>query len=300
MSTSLIIHGGAGRIDDAAKYQAALLAILDAGRNMLKEGRSALSVVEACVNMLEDDPLFNAARGSVLDAEGNVEMDASIMDGKTFRAGAVAGVHNIKNPVSLARLVLEKSPHVLLAGNGAQEFAIEHSVKLEDDAYFITEARIRQLELAKKESRIGLDHDASEKKLGTVGTVAYDRGGNIAAATSTGGLVNKRFGRIGDTPIVGAGVYADNDSCGVSCTGIGEDILRVSLANHIALSLSNTDMDATTAAKEAIVYLKQKLNGQAGVIVIDKKGRLGVDCSTPAVLAVGYENDGEAQSFFTS
>ena len=297
MTTSLIIHGGAGRIDDSEKYRASLLSILAEGRTLLSKGTSAVDTVEACVRLLENNPLFNAGHGSVLNAEGKVEMDASIVDGMTLKTGAIASVRGVKNPVTLARMVMDHSPHVLLATEGAERFGKEHNTEFADESYFITPARVTQLANAQLESRIGLDHDG-EKKLGTVGAVAFDTNGNIAAATSTGGLVNKKFGRVGDTPIIGAGVFADNAICGVSCTGIGEDILRVSLAKHIANLVSMRELGAVEAAKDGIEYLKAKVNGQAGVIVIDSSGALGVAHSTPAILAVGYEKDGVAQCFF--
>src|SRR6202040_550885 len=197
-SFSLMIHGGAGAIHAPERYDGSLRRIIEAGAQLLETGASALDAVTHCVMLLEDDPLYNAGRGSVLNVDGIVECDASIMDGRTLDAGAIAGVRGVRNPVLLARAVMEKSEHVFLIGEGAERFAREHGISFEDAEYFLTEARIAQLAEAKKKQAIVFDHSkANERKLGTVGAVARDRSGNLAAATSTGGLVNQQWGRVG-------------------------------------------------------------------------------------------------------
>ena len=233
---AIVIHGGAGVIDPSkmtpdkeASYRAGLAAALDAGYAVLERGGTSLDAVTAAVRMLEDDPQFNAGRGAVLNRDGDAELDAAIMDGSGPRAGAVAGVRHVKNPIELARLVMEKSPHVLLIAEGAEDFALEQGVVLVPRSYFRTEAREQQLEEARRAERARpagtpttqAGVAGTENSMGTVGAVALDRAGNLAAATSTGGLTNKHNGRVGDTPLIGAGTYASNDSCAVSGTGEG-------------------------------------------------------------------------------
>jgi beta-aspartyl-peptidase (threonine type) len=205
-----------------------------------------------------------------------------------MRAGAVAGIRNVKNPVQLARKVMEHTEHVLLAGDGALQFAEAEGVTMETDEYFITPLRHAQLQSAKEKTSCALDHVEPPSKLGTVGAVALDADGNIAAATSTGGLTNKKFGRVGDTPIIGAGVYAENETCGVSATGIGEQILRTSLAKTIADIIRYKDISAEEATKEGMDFFISKVKGQGGVIVIDKNGDTAIAHSTPGILAGGY------------
>jgi L-asparaginase / beta-aspartyl-peptidase len=301
-SYSLMIHGGAGALEDLkyeaseAEFQQSITAILAQGRQRLAAGDPALDVVEYCVTLLEDDRLYNAGCGSVLNAEGKVEMDAAVMNGSDLRAGAVAGISNIKNPISLARLVLERGEHVLLMGDGALEFAKFCQVDTYPDDYFITESRIKQLAEAQVAGRMTLDHERIKpaQKLGTVGAVARDLQGNLAAATSTGGLVNKRWGRVGDTPIVGAGVFADNDTCAVSATGYGEQFLRTVLAKTISDLVLYRGLDAAEAAKAGIEYLVAKVNGDGGVIVIDRAGRCGAAQSTSGLIRGWIELGGEA------
>ncbi|MGB7414435.1 MAG: isoaspartyl peptidase/L-asparaginase, partial [Thermosynechococcaceae cyanobacterium] len=233
-SYSLMIHGGAGALQHIKQegtdsiFKNSIHSILEKGRHILESGGTAIDAVEYCAALLEDDPLYNAGRGSVLNEYGEVEMDAAIMNGLDVSAGAVAGVKGIKNPISLARQVLDHSEHVMLAGHGAMKFAEFHNVKFWPDHYFITEARIQQLQEAQQAGKMMLDHEDTEEpqeKFGTIGVVARDLDGNLAAGTSTGGIVNKRWGRVGDTPIIGAGVYADNETCAVSATGYGEQFL---------------------------------------------------------------------------
>jgi L-asparaginase / beta-aspartyl-peptidase len=303
MSYSLMIHGGAGALEDL-KYEASesafsqsILAILEQGRDRLARGDSALDVVEYCASLLEDDRLYNAGCGSVLNAEGKVEMDAALMDGRNLQAGAVACLRNIKNPISLARRVLEHGEHVLLMGDGALEFAKFCAIDTYPDDYFITEARIKQLAEAQVAGRMTLDHERIKpsQKLGTIGAVARDIHGNLAAATSTGGLVNKRWGRVGDTPIVGAGVFADNETCAVSATGYGEQFLRTVLAKTISDFVQFRGMDAADAAQAGIDYLVAKVNGSGGVIVIDRAGRCAAAQSTSGLIRGWIELGGEAQ-----
>ncbi len=289
---SLIIHGGAGALEDL-KYEAgegefreSVTAILEAGRQRLESGEPALDVVEHCVNLLEDNPLYNAGKGSVLNENGQVEMDAALMDGSDLKAGAVTCVKNIKNPISLARQVLEQGDHVMLAGAGALEFAKFRQVEICPAEYFVTEARIKQLKEAQAAGRMTLDHERIKpaQKLGTVGAVAQDIHGNLAAATSTGGLVNKRWGRVGDTPVVGAGVFADNETCAVSATGYGEQFLRTVLSKTVSDFVYFKGMDAAAAAEAGIAYLVAKVNGEGGVIVVDKNGRCAAAQSTSGLI----------------
>lgn len=302
-SYSLMIHGGSGSLADLkyeageAEFRQSITAILEQGRQRLAHGDSALDVVEYCVTLLEDDPLYNAGCGSVLNANGRVEMDAALMSGSDLRAGAVACISQVKNPVALARRVLEQGQNVLLVGNGALEFAKLCDLERRPEDYFITSVRIEQLKAAKAAGRITLDHErvTSAEKLGTVGAVARDLSGNLAAATSTGGLVNNHWGRVGDTPIIGAGVFADNESCGVSATGYGEEFLRTVLARTISLFVQFRGMDVETAAKAGIDYLVQRVQGEGGVIVIDAAGRCASAQSTTGLICGWIEQGGEAR-----
>jgi L-asparaginase / beta-aspartyl-peptidase len=301
LSYSLMIHGGSGALEDL-KYEASesefkesIAAILELGRDRLKAGASALDVVEYCVVQLEDNPLYNAGKGSVLNENGQVEMDAALMDGSDLKAGAVACIQNIKNPIALARQVLAQSSHVMLTGKGAIEFAKFCQIDLSPDEYFITPARIKQLQEAQAAGVMMLDHEKIKpaQKLGTVGAVARDLSGNLAAATSTGGLVNKRWGRVGDTPVIGAGVFADNETCAVSATGYGEQFLRTVLSKTISDFVYFKGMDAAAAATAGIQYLVAKVNGEGGVIVIDKNGRCAAAQSTSGLIHGWIEDGGE-------
>lgn len=278
---SLIIHGGAGNITNLTEekrdaYLNGLKECLKQGKDLLSSGASSLDTVEKCVNILEDNEIFNAGRGSVINTEGEVEMDASIMDGSNLKAGALIGLKHYKNPVSVARKVMEKSEHVMLACEGAEEFAKSMGFEYFENDYFKTEFRIKQAEEAKKLGKTVLDvTDMSKnKKLGTVGAVAMDTNGHIAAATSTGGISNKLKGRVGDAPVIGAGVYASDAYAGVSATGYGEQFLRTVLSFYAALQV-NESCDATQACKKAMQYLKESVNGLGGIIMIDKYGNIG-------------------------
>lgn len=278
-----MIHGGAGTVPNKEDYKENIEVILKEGQKMLAEGISALDVVESCVMMLENDPLFNAGRGSVLSHTRHIEMDAALMSGIDLQAGSVAGVIEIKNPISLARKVMDESEHVMLIGKGAMDFAHLHGVDKEPLEYFLTQKRIEQWEKAQEQDSVVLDHTSKEeleKKFGTVGAVARDIHGNLAAATSTGGITNKKYGRVGDSPIIGAGVFADNETCAVSATGYGEQFIRTTLSKTVSEYVKYLGMNAQQASDEAIKYLVAKVKGLGGVIVIDKDGNFGSSFST--------------------
>ncbi len=280
-----MIHGGAGAIRAPERYEASLRHIVETGARMLADGANALDAVTRCVALLEDDPLFNAGRGAALNADDAAFCDASIMDGRDLSAGAVAGVRGVRNPVTLARLVMEKTPHVFMIGAGAEQLGAAHGIAFEEESYFVTPERVAQLARAKARDETSLDHAPNAHgKLGTVGAAARDRAGDLAAATSTGGLVNQMSGRVGDSPVIGAGVFADNASCAVSCTGVGEQFLRTSLARMTAVFVETRHMPADAAAKAAIAYLQRKVNGSGGLIVVDRDARLGAAYSTPGML----------------
>jgi beta-aspartyl-peptidase (threonine type) len=282
---TLMIHGGAGAIRAPERYEGSLRRIIEAGAHLLETGALALDAVTRCVMLLEDDPLYNAGRGSVLNADGDVECDASIMDGRTVKAGAIAGVRRVKNPVLLARTVMEKSDHVFLIGDGAERFAARHGLQFEEPEYFLTDERVDQLTKAKEKRTIALDHSqAKDGELGTVGAVARDAFGDLAAATSTGGLVNQLSGRVGDSAVIGAGVFADNSSCAISCTGVGEQLIRTCLARTAAQFVEFQGMDADQAAKRAIRYLVRKVNGLGGLILVDRDGNCARAHSSPGML----------------
>lgn len=288
MSKKVIaIHGGAGTIlrsqmtpELEQEYHNGLNNALAAGWNILNNGGTSLDAVEAAVIELENFPLFNAGRGSVFTSEGKNEMDASIMDGSSLNAGSVAFIKNIKNPVKLARAVMERTDHVLLAGDGANQFASQHEIETETDEYFFTEHRWLQLQDAIASGRIQLDHNATgplimppnAKPIGTVGAVACDINGNLAAATSTGGMTNKKFGRIGDSPVIGAGNYAD-ETCAVSCTGHGEFFMLGLSAYDVSARMKYKEIDLRTAAAETIDNLS-KIGGEGGLIAVDTKGNV--------------------------
>ena len=280
---AIAIHGGAGVIDPAqmtpekaAAYRAGLAAALDAGYAILERGGSSLDAVTAAVRMLEDDPLFNAGRGAVLNQDGDAELDAAIMDGRGPHAGAVAAVRHVKNPIELARLVMERSPHVLLVGDGAEEFALEQGVVLVPRGYFRTRARMDQLEEERRAQEGHVAAPAPPGK-GTVGAVALDRAGNLAAATSTGGLTNKHKGRVGDTPLIGAGTYASNDSCAVSGTGEGEYFIRQVVAYDICALVAYKHLKLADAVNEVIHEKLKASGGEGGVIALDPAGGIVMD-----------------------
>ena len=275
-----------------AEYRSGLEAALIAGWEILSKGGTSLDAVEAAVSSLEDFPLFNAGRGSVFTHEGTQEMDASIMDGKTLNAGAVAAVKNIKNPVSLARLVMERTEHILLAGEGANEFAEQMGVHLEPDEYFFTEHRWLQLQEAMAEGRVQLDH-AAAKPIGTVGAVACDSHGHLAAATSTGGMTNKKFGRVGDTPLIGAGTYAD-ETCAVSCTGHGEYFMLGVTAYDVAARMKYKGLSLEDAARETIERLTE-IKGDGGLIAVDTQGNVTMPFNSEGMYRGYIGNDDKTE-----
>lgn len=284
MKYAIAIHGGAGTIlpsmmtpDKQKSFEDALKTALQSGTTILQNGGTALDAVTACVVSLEDCPLFNAGKGAVFNHEGKHEMDASIMDGKIKDAGAVAGVSNIKNPILLARKVMEDSEHLLLAGGGAAIFAKEQGIAFESDAYFYDAFRYQQYQEALATGAVQLDHvdtAGDGKKFGTVGAVALDTQGHLAAATSTGGLTNKQYGRVGDTPIIGAGTYANDNSCAISCTGVGELFIRESVAFQIHILMQDAGMSLKEACDLVVKDRLVKINGEGGLIAIDKHGNI--------------------------
>jgi beta-aspartyl-peptidase (threonine type) len=275
----IAIHGGAGTIlkssmtkEKEALYVHGLRSALLAGFAILDKGGSSVDAVEAAVVVLEDYPLFNAGKGSVFTNDKKHEMDASIMDGSNLMAGAVCGISNVRNPVKLARTVMEHSDHVMLSGKGAEEFARSMNISFENDEYFFTQNRYDQLLNAIEEDRVQLDH--TEKKFGTVGAVALDISGNLAAATSTGGMTNKRFNRIGDSPLIGAGTYAKNSTCAVSCTGHGEFFIRTVVAYDISCLMEYKGLSLSEACDVLVFDKLKKIGGEGGLIAVDSKGNV--------------------------
>jgi L-asparaginase / beta-aspartyl-peptidase len=303
MPYSIAIHGGAGTIhksqmsdEKEARYKNALQNALHLGEAALKSGKSALDSVEIAVMALEDSPLFNAGKGAVFTHEGKHEMDASIMEGKSLMGGAVASVYGIKNPIHLSRKVMENSGHVFLAGNGAMEFAKEQGFKLEPDEYFYDELRYQQWQEALKEGVIQLDHSPlKENKFGTVGAVALDIHGNLAAATSTGGMTNKRFGRVGDSPMLGAGTYANNKTCAVSCTGSGEFFIRAVVAYDVSCLMEYKGYSLADACKEVVQNRLLKIGGDGGLIAVDFRGNICLEFNTDGMYRASTNSNGEEQ-----
>lgn len=302
----IVIHGGAGTISrdsmtpaQEQAYHAMLTHAVNQGYSILERGGSSLDAVTAAVTVLEDSPLFNAGKGAVYTFDETHELDASIMDGRNRAAGAVAGVTNVKNPILLARAVMEKSVHVMLSGKGAEQFAKEQQLELVENSYFNTEFRYEALKRAKQAiapqpHQAALPYDPAWK-MGTVGAVAIDRNGNLAAATSTGGMTAKRYGRIGDAPIIGAGNFADNSSCAVSATGHGEFFIRYQVASDICARVKYQKIPAATAAKQVLAELKQ-VGGDGGVIVVDNKGQLSWTFNTEGMYRALKAEGGEVIS----
>ncbi len=285
---SIAIHGGAGTIlknsitpEKELAYKNAIQKALDAGYQLLDQGASSTDAVEKAVSELEDSHLFNAGKGSVFTAEGTHEMDASIMEGKSLHAGAVSAVSGVKNPIQLSRLVMEKSEHVFLSGKGAENFAKNMKCDFREEKYFYDEFRHQQWLSVKGTDKVQLDHTASkEQKFGTVGAVALDQFGNIAAATSTGGMTNKQFGRVGDSPMIGAGNYANNQTCAVSCTGSGEFFIRAVVAYDVSCLMEYKAMTLQEACKEVIHHRLMKIGGDGGLIAIDSQGNVVLEFNT--------------------
>jgi len=302
--TTLVIHGGAGTLlksemsaEKESAYLEALTDALEAGNAILSKGGKAIEAVEAAIVCMEDSPLFNAGKGSVFTADGTHEMDASIMNGKDRMAGAVCGVSSVKNPVSLARLVMEKTEHVMLAGAGAEQFGREMKLDFEDAAYFDQEWRRKQWLSVKGTDQTALDHDLNpDRKFGTVGAVAIDKDGNLAAATSTGGMTNKKYGRVGDSPIIGAGTYANNRTCAVSCTGSGEFFIRGVVAYEVSALMEFKGLSLQQACDEVIHKRILEIGGDGGLIAVDAQGNPAMVFNTAGMYR-GFVREGEAMQF---
>ncbi|MBK6282920.1 MAG: isoaspartyl peptidase/L-asparaginase [Draconibacterium sp.] len=294
---AIVIHGGAGVMSEEkmsteqqSAYKSKLNEALELGNKMLKEGATAVDVVVKVINILEDSPLFNAGKGAVFTNDEKVELDASIMEGKTLNAGAVAGVQDIKNPINAAREVMYNSEHVFLSGKGASEFAKKQGLEIVPNKYFYTDSRYESLMQLKKQERERTQKDNT----GTVGCAVLDTHGNLAAGTSTGGMTNKKYGRIGDAPIIGAGTYANNKTCAVSCTGHGEYYIRLGFARDISALMEYKNMDVKTACREEIGKLSE-LGGTGGVIAIDANGNIAMEFNTSGMFRAYLKSDGEKE-----
>lgn len=297
---AIAIHGGAGTIarhllseEKQQQYENALQQALDAGYSVLDHGGSAYDAVTVAVSALEDCPLFNAGKGSVFNHEGKHEMDASIMRGDNIDAGAVSGVRNIKNPIRLARMVMEQSEHVFLCGEGAEIFAKQHDIAFEEDAYFHDDFRFAQYKEALASDKVQLDHTAAgDKKFSTVGAVALDEAGNVCAATSTGGMTNKKFGRVGDTPMIGAGTYANNKTCAVSCTGHGELFIRQVVAHQVHCLMEYKGVSLQEACEQVVMKDLVAIEGEGGLIAIDKNGNISMTFNSEGMYRGCKKSDG--------
>lgn len=308
---TLVIHGGAGTItrqnmtpEKEKTYREKLDEALQAGYAVLKKGGTSMDAVEAAIHVMEDSPLFNAGKGAVFTNEGKNELDAAVMDGKTLKAGSVASVTTIRNPISAARAVMEKSEHVMMIGSGAEQFAKINGLEIVDPSYFHTETRYEQLQKIKDKEKTQLDHDGGTSstenifiegnKFGTVGAVALDAYGNLAAGTSTGGMTNKRYGRVGDAPIIGAGTYADNNTCAVSATGHGEYFIRSVVAHDIAALMEYKKYSVKKAAEEVVMKKLVARGGEGGVIALDRKGNIAMPFNSAGMYR-GYIKNGKAE-----
>jgi L-asparaginase / beta-aspartyl-peptidase len=309
----LVVHGGAGTIlkksmtpEKEAAYTAALTKALQQGYDAIKLGKTSLDAVEAAIHVLEDSPLFNAGKGAVFTHDGKNEMDAAIMDGKTLKAGAVAGVTVIRNPITAARAVMEKSEHVMMVSKGAEQFAKQCGVEIVDPKYFYTKERWDGLQQAIKEDSVKavLDHGNKKSmklgainrdyKFGTVGAVALDKMGNLAAGTSTGGMTNKKYGRVGDSPIIGAGTYANNLTAGISCTGWGEFYIRSVVAYDVSAMMEYKNLSVSDASKAALDKM-EKLGGDGGLIALDKNGNVAMPFNTDGMYRGTVTEDGKIE-----
>ena len=309
---AIVIHGGAGTIlkknlsDEKEKaYRDKLTEALNAGYEVLENGGSSTDAVETAIKIMEDSPLFNAGKGAVFTNAGTNEMDASIMEGKELNAGAVGGVSTVKNPITAARLVMEKSQHVMLTGAGADEFAKKNGLEIEDSSYFFNQNRYNQLQKIKESEETQLDHieddegylidpeTLKDSKFGTVGAVALDKNGNITAATSTGGMTNKKYGRVGDSPIIGAGTYANNKTCGVSCTGHGEYFIRKVVAYDVSALMEYKEMSLQDAANYIISEKMVDFGGSGGLIAMDAAGNIAMPFNTKGMYRGYKKSNGE-------
>lgn len=319
----LVIHGGAGTIlkknmtpEKEEAYKQKLTEALQKGYDTLKNGGTSLAAVQVAIMIMEDSPLFNAGKGSVYTNEETVEMDAAVMDGKTGKAGAVAGVKTIKNPITAAYAVMDKSEHVMMVGTGAEKFAEKNGITIVDTSYFYDKNRLEQLHKAKEAEKMILDHDGDkgeikhdssenefnillmpDKKFGTVGAVALDKYGNLAAGTSTGGMTNKKFGRVGDAPIIGAGTYANNNTCAVSCTGHGEYFIRNVVAHDVSAMMEYKKISLEKAANEIVNEKLLKQNGKGGLIAVDKDGNFTLPFNTEGMYRGYVTQDGKIEVF---
>ncbi len=304
---SLVIHGGAGTIlkedmtpDLERAYSDALEDALNAGYAVLEQDGTAVNAVKAAIVVLEDNLLFNAGRGSVFTKKGVQEMDAAIMDGKTLKAGAVAAVRNVRNPIELAEEVMLNSNHVFLSGKGANDFAIKQGIKLEPDEYFFSQFRYDQWKIMRDSDNYSLDHThqgleelMKDKKFGTVGAVACDAFGNIAAATSTGGMTNKKYGRIGDSPLIGCGTYANNNTCAISCTGHGEPFIQAVAAYDVSCLMEYKGMSLQEALHEVVNVKLPKMHGEGGMIGVDAQGNTGMALNSAGMYRAMKKSTGE-------
>ncbi|MEL4307210.1 isoaspartyl peptidase/L-asparaginase family protein [Joostella sp. CR20] len=307
----IVIHGGAGTIlkknmSDSLEnaYKAKLKEAIETGYAILESGGSSLDAIEKTINVMENSPLFNAGKGAVFTNDGKNELDASIMDGRTQNAGAVAGVTTVKNPINLARAVMENSEHVMFAREGAEQFAKEQGIELVDPSYFYTENRMKALKRAQKREKVELDHDdktvfydplIKDEKFGTVGCVALDKNGNLAAGTSTGGMTNKRWGRVGDAPIIGAGTYANNNTCAVSSTGWGEFFIRGVVAYDISAMMEYGGKSLAEASKTVIQEKVPEIGGDGGIIAIDSEGNMAMEFNTAGMYRASMDANGKLE-----
>lgn len=312
---AIIIHGGAGTIlkknmtpEKEAAYKATLKEAITVGYEILKNGGSSLDAVQKTINVMEDSPLFNAGKGAVFTNAETNELDASIMDGKTLNAGASAGTTTVRNPINLARVIMEKSPHVMMAGLGAETYAKEQGLTIVEPSYFYTENRFNSLNRVKekeanKEKNIDTesaylnfyDPEIKDSKFGTVGCAALDKNGNLTAGTSTGGMTNKRYGRVGDAPIIGAGTYANNNSCAVSSTGWGEYFIRAMVAHDISALMQYKGITLQEAAREVIQNKVPELGGDGGIIAVDKHGNMVAEFNTAGMYRATMNDKGELE-----
>jgi L-asparaginase / beta-aspartyl-peptidase len=306
---TIVIHGGAGTIlkknmtpEKEAAYKVTLEEAIRVGYEILKEGGTSLDAVQKTINVMEDSPLFNAGKGAVFTNAGTNEHDASIMDGKTLNAGASAGTTTVRNPINLARTIMDNSPHVMLSGKGADTFAEEQGIQIVDPSYFFTERRFKSLQKIKETQKTELDHDdktafydsdIKDSKFGTVGCAALDKYGNLAAGTSTGGMTNKRWGRVGDAPIIGAGTYANNATCAVSSTGWGEYFIRAMVAHDISALMEYKGMSLKDAAREVIHDKVGGLGGDGGIVAVDKNGNIAMEFNTAGMYRATMNDKGE-------
>ncbi|GAA4305148.1 isoaspartyl peptidase/L-asparaginase [Aestuariibaculum suncheonense] len=276
-----------------ALYKAKLEEAIKVGYNILKNGGSSLDAVQNTINVLEDSPLFNAGKGAVFTNAETNEHDASIMDGKTLNAGASSGTKTVKNPINLARAIMDNSPHVMLSGEGAEQFAHEQGLTIVHPSYFYNENRFKSLQKVKASEHIAFyDETIKDSKFGTVGCVALDKNGNLAAGTSTGGMTNKRWGRIGDSPIIGAGTYANNNTCAISCTGWGEYFIRSVVAHDISALMEYKGLSIEEAAREVIQNKVAPLGGDGGIIGVDKHGNIAMEFNTAGMYRASLDTNG--------